>query len=268
MSSSTTNTISKPIPKNGERHTLLSESELRLEVPQDATVVITLLAGSAEIFGSELTLLTTSNAAPNSAGSTSINDRGTGMGTGMFPNLNTNRSNANAYKLSKQSHVINGHAKFAIFTWHGCTIDIDIEFGKSLDISYTSEETVCNIVYVNTHAQLEAMRDEALGHYLEDPTMNGSSSNSGGKKGVDPPRVLVVGPRDSGKTSVVKVLTAYGELPGILCDQYCIVFYSNINWWYLSYFFLTHFHYSLFFAFFCFCFYYSNFPSFDSYQTG
>jgi len=87
---------------------------------------------------------------------------------------------------------------------------VDVEFGKSVDISYTSDETVSNVVYVNTHAQLEAMRDEALGSYL----------NMDMSKGMDPareedsptgPRVLVVGPRDSGKTSLVKVLTSYGE---------------------------------------------------------
>ncbi len=165
--SSAPSTISKPKPKNGERHTLLSETELRIEVPQHTTAVITLLSGSAEIFGSELTLLT----------------------------------NATSTKLTKQSHVITGHAKFAIFTWHGCTIDVDVEFGKSLDISYTSDETACNVAYVNTHAQLEAMRDEALSAFM-DPS----------RDDVQPPRVLVVGPPDSGKTSLVKVLTSYGEL--------------------------------------------------------
>lgn len=211
--SSQSSKFSKPTPTNGERHTLLSETELRLEVPQDTTVVITLLEGSAEIFGSELILLTLSNAPSTISNPMSL------AGTGASSNLNQSCT------LSKQSHVITGHAKFAIFTWHGCTIDIDVEFGKSLDISYTSDETVCNIVYVNTHAQLEAMRDETLGAYL-DPN---------GRKAADPPRVLVVGPRDSGKTSLVKVLTAYGKSsrPLLLFRQsthysfmsYCIYYY-------------------------------------------
>lgn len=165
--SSIQNSINKPKPTNGERYTLVSETELRIEIPQHATVVITLLSGSAEIFGSELTLLT----------------------------------NTTSTKLTKQSHVITGHAKFAIFTWHGCTIDVDVEFGKSPDdMCYTSDETAFNVVYVNTHAQLEAMRDEAL-----------SASMDPKRDAAQPPRVLVVGPPDSGKTSVVKVLTSYGE---------------------------------------------------------
>lgn len=107
----------------------------------------------------------------------------------------------------KQSYLISGHAKLAVFTWHGCVLDVNVEFGKELEISYTSDETVANVAYVNTHAQLEAMRDEAL----MDAT--GGTGGSGEKK-VDGggPRVLVVGPADSGKTSLVKVLTAYGKI--------------------------------------------------------
>ena len=43
---------------------------------------------------------------------------------------------------------------------------MDVEFGKNVDISHTSDGTVSNVVYVNTLAQSEAMRDEALGSYL------------------------------------------------------------------------------------------------------
>ena len=47
------------------------------------------------------------------------------------------------------------------------------------------------VQYVNTHFALESLRDEA------------------GKNGGEGPRVLVVGPSHSGKTSLVKLLTAY-----------------------------------------------------------
>ena len=196
-SSSNKSTISKPKPTNGERYNLQSETELRLEIPDQTTIIITLLVGSAEIFGSELTLLT------DSTTNTTTNTSGLGMGMGSDATKQQN--------LSKQSHVITGPAKFAIFTWHGCTIDIDVEFGKELGISYTSDETVCNVAYVNTHAQLEAMRDEALGSYLDPNARKSAGSGSAGNSSCEPPRVLVVGANDSGKTSLVKVLTSYGE---------------------------------------------------------
>jgi len=179
----------KPPPKNGERHTLSPQTELRLEVPSHTSVSLTLLSGSAEIFGAEMAIFTS----------------GTGPGTDL--------------SKSKQTYLIPGHAKFAVFTWHGCVLDVDVEFGKDLDIGYTSEETVANIAYVNTHAQLEAMRDEALMN-ATNPSTNGSRSNgisgsgSGSNKSssIDGPRVLVVGPADCGKTSLVKLLTSYGKI--------------------------------------------------------
>lgn len=169
QSTTSNGTFSKPSPKNGERHSLSPHQELRLEVPSHTTVTLTLLSGSAEIFGAEMATLTSDP--------------------------------------SKQSYLISGPAKLAVFTWHGCVLDVDVEFGKELEISYTSDETVANVAHVNTHAQLEAMRDEAM--------MEATGSGSGEKKvsgdagGSDGPRVLVVGPTDSGKTSLVKVLTSY-----------------------------------------------------------
>lgn len=55
---------------------------------------------------------------------------------------------------------------------------------------YTAEETPM-VSYVNTHFALENLREEAQ------------------KAGKDGPRVLVVGPNNAGKTSLVKLLTAY-----------------------------------------------------------
>ena len=86
---------------------------------------------------------------------------------------------------------------------------MDVEFGKDLEISYTSEEIVANVAFVNTHAQLEAMRDEAL---MGATSGNADDKTSGNGEG---PRVLVVGPADCGKTSLVKVLTSYGEYPPV-----------------------------------------------------
>ncbi|KAI1002617.1 mRNA cleavage and polyadenylation factor [Podosphaera aphanis] len=75
--------------------------------------------------------------------------------------------------------------KTAIFSWHGCRIEV-----KGACEEYTAEETPM-VQYVNTHFALEKLRDLAE------------------RNRSDGPRVLVVGPSNAGKTSLVKILTAY-----------------------------------------------------------
>eukprot|EP00804_Cyclotella_cryptica_P002735 CCRYP_009646-RA/>CCRYP_009646-RA protein AED:0.42 eAED:0.42 QI:0/-1/0/1/-1/1/1/0/516 len=104
--------------------------------------------------------------------------------------------------------------KAAIFTWHGCTLEVTDE--DKLDILYVSEETDANVAYVNTHAQLEAMRDEALSSLLP-PNNPQSASAAATPNGanhdetslVEGPRVLLVGPADCGKSSIARVLASY-----------------------------------------------------------
>ena len=108
-----------------------------------------------------------------------------------------------------KSYSLDGGFKAALFTWHGCVVDIVCEH---LDISYTSQETAANVAYVNTHAQLEAMRDEAMmaassAAASESSTTNSSSNSMG-------PRVLVLGPSESGKSSLAKVLVSYATKLG------------------------------------------------------
>jgi polyribonucleotide 5'-hydroxyl-kinase len=94
--------------------------------------------------------------------------------------------------LNREYVLSDGGLKLALFTWYGCVLDISCE-SSQLEICYTADasETSCNIAFVNTHAQLEARRDEAA-----------VSGGSG-------PRVLIVGPPESGKSSLAKILTAY-----------------------------------------------------------
>jgi len=84
-----------------------------------------------------------------------------------------------------QSYAFNGR-KAAIYTWHGCRIEVT----GNCQSDYTAEETPM-VSYANLHFALENLRDAAL----EGNTMG--------------PRVLVVGPENAGKTSLVKMLAAY-----------------------------------------------------------
>ena len=91
--------------------------------------------------------------------------------------------------VGKKYEIANGGLQLALFSWHGCVIDID----GQVEISYTSDETDANVAFVNTHAQLEALRDDGL-----------SGQNAGGG-----PRVMTTGPPESGKSSLCKTLIAY-----------------------------------------------------------
>jgi polyribonucleotide 5'-hydroxyl-kinase len=95
--------------------------------------------------------------------------------------------------VGKVYSIANGGLKLALFTWHGCVMDIESD---NVEISYISDETDANIAYLNTHAQLEALRDEAMAN---------------GKPG---PRVMIVGPPESGKSSLTKTLIAYATKLG------------------------------------------------------
>ena len=76
--------------------------------------------------------------------------------------------------------------KGAIFTWHGCTLELQ----GDAESEYVGTETEAMIEWMNVHGMLETVREE-------------SGAQDGG------PRVLVMGPDGSGKSSLVKCLTAW-----------------------------------------------------------
>lgn len=81
--------------------------------------------------------------------------------------------------------------KAAIYSWHGCRLEVTGE----CQFEYIAEETPMTM-YTNLHFALERLRDQAL---------------IAGKEG---PRVLVLGPDNAGKTSLVKLLTAHATRSG------------------------------------------------------
>ena len=122
----------------------------------------------------------------------------------------------------RKPHVLTeGGLKIALFSWHGCVIDVDCQ---GVDIAYTTDETSCNVAFVNTHAQLEALRDQAAAAIAsaKNGTTNNSTKNANATTTTndtgngstnnpicDGPRVLVCGPAECGKSTLCKILTAY-----------------------------------------------------------
>mmetsp|Transcript_2004 Transcript_2004/g.5604 ORF Transcript_2004/g.5604 Transcript_2004/m.5604 type:complete len:427 (-) Transcript_2004:425-1705(-) len=82
-------------------------------------------------------------------------------------------------------------AKLAVFTWHGCTLEVEGAFTHQ----YTALETPM-LGVLQFHDELEQRRNSAL------------ASLSAG------PRVMVVGTEDSGKTTMCRILANYAARRG------------------------------------------------------
>ncbi|KNA24142.1 hypothetical protein SOVF_018120 [Spinacia oleracea] len=87
--------------------------------------------------------------------------------------------------------------KFAIFTWHGATIEMD---GGSDTSDYIADETPM-VSYINVHAILEARRNRAKASSPDDAESQG-------------PRVIVVGPTDCGKSALSRMLLSWAAKQG------------------------------------------------------
>ncbi|XP_010463954.1 PREDICTED: protein CLP1 homolog isoform X2 [Camelina sativa] len=87
--------------------------------------------------------------------------------------------------------------KFAVFTWYGATIEMD----GVTETDYTADETPM-VSYINVHAILDARRRLAKAS-----TSNEPESSQG-------PRVIVVGPVDSGKSTLTKMLLSWAAKQG------------------------------------------------------
>ncbi|XP_052197660.1 protein CLP1 homolog isoform X1 [Diospyros lotus] len=86
--------------------------------------------------------------------------------------------------------------KFAVFTWYGATFEMD----GTTETDYTADETPM-ISYVNVHAVLDGRRNRA----------KASPSDSDVSQG---PRVIVVGPTDSGKSTLSRMLLSWAAKQG------------------------------------------------------
>ncbi|KAF8633843.1 hypothetical protein AX15_001217 [Amanita polypyramis BW_CC] len=114
-----------------------------------------------------------------------------------------------------RSYLFGSECKAAVYTWQGCTIEV---IGQP-STEYVSEETPMS-VYANLHVAFEQMRVRSLRKLHGSPPQDGEPDTP-----VEPPRVLVLGPENSGKTTVCKILTNYAVRVG---QGWCPI-YVNID---------------------------------------
>ncbi|KAG7448081.1 uncharacterized protein BT62DRAFT_930162 [Guyanagaster necrorhizus] len=121
-------------------------------------------------------------------------------GTSLAVKLSHGHAEIFGFELVEgQTYVFGAECKGAIFTWQGCIIEVTGH--PSTD--YVSEETPMN-AYGNLHVAFEQMRVRAL------QTLSGSlPPDTKSDVNAEPPRVLILGPENSGKTSVCKILVNY-----------------------------------------------------------
>jgi polyribonucleotide 5'-hydroxyl-kinase len=122
-----------------------------------------------------------------------------------------------------RTFLFGSECKAAIFTWQGCTLEIRLLQSSFIcaktnlvyphvigrpSTEYVSEETPM-VTYANLHLAFEQMRVRAR------RTQRGSPTSSGSVEGKNhPPRVLVIGPENSGKTTCCKIIANYAVRAG------------------------------------------------------
>eukprot|EP00271_Cylindrocystis_brebissonii_P011828 TRINITY_DN29795_c0_g1_i1.p1 TRINITY_DN29795_c0_g1~~TRINITY_DN29795_c0_g1_i1.p1 ORF type:complete len:458 (-),score=93.73 TRINITY_DN29795_c0_g1_i1:276-1649(-) len=102
--------------------------------------------------------------------------------------------------------------KFAVFSWHGARIEVE----GSPEVVYTESETPM-VQYMNVHAVLECRRQDAL--QQQQQPLAGAQDGMAGREGASSssrqgPRVMIVGPSDSGKSSLTRILLSYAARLG------------------------------------------------------
>ncbi|KAF9227794.1 hypothetical protein BS17DRAFT_774335 [Gyrodon lividus] len=103
-----------------------------------------------------------------------------------------------------KSYLFGSECKAAVFTWQGCTLEVT---GRP-STEYVSEETPMT-VYANLHMAFEQMRVRAL------RVLHGSpASDHDQNTNAEPPRVLILGPENSGKTTICKIMSNYAVRVG------------------------------------------------------
>ncbi|KAI8815289.1 Pre-mRNA cleavage complex II protein Clp1-domain-containing protein [Cladochytrium replicatum] len=126
--------------------------------------------------------------------------------------MKTGTSEIFGTELAKNMEYTFVGQKCAVFTWHGCVLQLR----GTCAVDYVAGDTPMQS-YLNTHAALENLREQAAENakiMREAELLQQAGGGAGVANMPAPgsdvgPRVLIVGPRDVGKTSLAKILLNY-----------------------------------------------------------
>ncbi|KAI6127761.1 Pre-mRNA cleavage complex II protein Clp1-domain-containing protein [Pisolithus croceorrhizus] len=135
-------------------------------------------------------------------------DPGTSLAIKVCQSNNGQLSRGNAEIFGAElaegkTYLFGFECKAAVFTWQGCTIVM-----RQPSTEYVSEETPMG-AYANLHMAFEQMRVRALSALHGSPVPDDDHGAN-----PEPPRVLVLGPENSGKTTICKILANYAVRVG------------------------------------------------------
>ncbi|KAF8511121.1 Pre-mRNA cleavage complex II protein Clp1-domain-containing protein [Hysterangium stoloniferum] len=102
-----------------------------------------------------------------------------------------------------KTYIFGSECKAAIFTWQGCVLEM-----RRPSTEYISEETPMSS-YANLHLAFEQMRIKTRRAQRGSPSSTGLSESE-----KQPPRILVIGPENSGKTTACKIIANYAVRAG------------------------------------------------------
>ena len=121
------------------------------------------------------------------------------------------------------TYLFGSECKAAIFTWQGCTLQMSsflpydvilptvnthVHVTGKPSTEYVSDETPM-VSYMNLHLAFEQMRVKASMVERNSPSLDTAQDIPDG-----PPRVLILGPENAGKTTACKILTNYAVRTG------------------------------------------------------
>lgn len=163
----------------------LSSAAPEDEKPEEESRIVDLSAGSEWRFEIAAESSVTVKVLPASS-------NGAGQGPTTEPEIPSGTAEVFGTELAiNHNYEFPGLTKAAVYTHYGCSLSIT----GSCESDYVAEETPMT-EYLNLHFALENLRATA-----------GSNSIGG-------PRVIILGPEDAGKTTLVKTLTAYATRSG------------------------------------------------------